>query len=165
MLQNCKMSDLDTPRHHRKRHELKKQKRPARQRCKWTLWVPVSVLVLLAVCVYLKDHPSDVAYWSHISAVKTSDQNLTYYYKVRPGQSTIGLELTRTALSTSRVTCAAALHVLASTSIWHSCTKALFYSAFFLYQTCFSMFEPACDGTVQLDRLRCCAHPQLHVTC
>ena len=77
------MNDLDTPRHHRKRQELKKQKRPGRQRCNWTLWIPVSILALVAICVYLKDHPSDVAHWGHSSAVKTSDKNLTHYYKVR----------------------------------------------------------------------------------
>jgi len=83
LLQTCVMNDLDTPRHHRKRQDLKKQKRPGRQRCNWALWVPVSILVLVAICVYLKDHPSDVAHWGHTSAVKTSDKNLTHYYKVR----------------------------------------------------------------------------------
>jgi len=83
VVQTFTMNDPDnTPRYNRKRQDHKKQKRLTRQRCKWTLWVPVSILVLLAVCVYLKDHPSDVAHWGHISAVKTSEQNLTYYYKV-----------------------------------------------------------------------------------
>ena len=76
------MSDPDTPRHHRKRQDMKKHRRTVRQRCKWTLWLPVSILLLVAVCVYFKEHPSDVTHWGHISAIKTSEQNLTYYYKV-----------------------------------------------------------------------------------
>lgn len=75
-----KYLDSDTPRHrHRKLQELKKQKRSGRQKCRWALWLPVSVLAIVAVSIYLKGRPSNVTHWAHISA---PDKNLTYWYKV-----------------------------------------------------------------------------------
>ena len=81
------MSDSDTPKYSRKRQDSKKHKRGLHSRCRWTLWVPVSVLVLLAVCLYFRGHPSaQVANWGSIRAIKTSDQNLTNFYKVAFGK-------------------------------------------------------------------------------
>lgn len=75
-----KYLDSDTPRHrHRKLQELKRQKRFGRQKCRWALWLPASVLAIVAVCIYLRGRPSNVTHWAHIS---TPDKNLTYWYKV-----------------------------------------------------------------------------------
>ena len=78
------MSDSDTPKYSRKKQDLSKHKRALQSKCRWTVWVPVTLTLILVVCLYLRRHHSDVAsgYWSHISAIKTSDQNLSYYYRV-----------------------------------------------------------------------------------
>ena len=75
-----KYLDSDTPRHrHRKLQESKKQRRFGHQKRRWALWLPVSVLAIVAVSIYLKGRPSDVTHWAHISA---PDKNLTNWYKV-----------------------------------------------------------------------------------
>lgn len=48
---------------------------------RWTVWAPVSLLVLVAVCMYLKGHPADLNHWHHSNGL-SSERNLTYYYKV-----------------------------------------------------------------------------------
>lgn len=75
-----KYLDTDTPKHrHRKLQEFKKQRRFGHQKCRWALWLPVSVLAIVAVSIYLNGRPSDVNSWAHVS---TADKNLTYWYKV-----------------------------------------------------------------------------------
>lgn len=112
-----KYLDSDTPRHrHRKLQELKKQKRFGRQKCRWALWLPLSVLAIVAVSIYLKGRPSNVTHWAHISA---PDKNLTYWYKVTPQYMhhfCFTLTLQRHRLSTQYLHC---LHV----SPGHICQK------------------------------------------
>lgn len=76
------MRHSDAVRHHKRRQDsLKKRSNSYCKRWSLHIWIPVSILVLLAVCMYLKDHPSDMAHWRHLGHLSTSEKNLTYYYK------------------------------------------------------------------------------------
>lgn len=52
--------------------------------------MPVAILLLLGVCIYVKDQASDTPHWSHSKPnLTTADQNLTYYYRDTNGRTLI----------------------------------------------------------------------------